>query len=147
MAELRRAISGQFLEKSIVTLQDLTDAYHYYTTENNEEQLRSFIIPYESALKHMKKIWVFDTTVNSLCNGAKLAAVGISKLNSGIKKGETIAIMTLKGELICCAKAELTSEEIINAKKGYAASTYKVFMEPEIYPNYKDILEKEKKAI
>jgi len=133
MLELRRTKAGPFTEETLFTLQDLTDAYYYYKEENNEKFLRKVIQPIENAIAHLPKIWVFDTTVDTLCHGADLNIPGISKLDDKIKKNEMVAIMTLKEELIALGTSKMNSEGIIEKEKGLAVKTDKVFMEPETY--------------
>lgn len=134
MAELRRTKAGPFNEGTLVTLHDLTDAYYYWKNENNEEYLRKQIQPIENAVKHLPKIWVLDSSVNSLCHGAQLALPGISKLETGIKKEDIAAVLTLKDELICLGNSCMSSEEILKKEKGFAVKTHKVFMKPNLYP-------------
>lgn len=133
MAELVRTKAGPFGTDTMVTLQDLQDALAFYEEENNEKWLRKILQPVESAVRHFPKVWAADPAVDSLCHGANLAVPGISKLESGILKGDTVAVMTLKDELIAIGEAKLTSEEM-TAKKGIAVDTKKVFMEPGTYP-------------
>jgi len=133
MQELRRTKAGPFDEDTLFTLQDLADAYHYYKEENNDKFLRKVIQPVENAVNHLPKIWVFDTTVDTLCHGADLNIPGISKLNDQINKDNIVAIMTLKDELIALGIAQLTSEDVMEKEKGLAVKTEKVFMEPGTY--------------
>ncbi len=133
MAELRRTKAGPFTEAHLVTLQDLTDAYYYYTEYGDETRLRRAIMPVETGVSHLKKIWVMDTTVESLCNGVQLKVPGISKLHDGITPGDPVAVMTLKEELVLTGKAQLTSKELLG-EKGLAVRTEQVFMKPGTYP-------------
>jgi H/ACA ribonucleoprotein complex subunit 4 len=132
MAELRRSKAGPFDESTLVTLQDLADAYHYYR-QGNETYIRQVIRPVEFAVSHLPKIWVLDTTVDSLCHGASLAIPGISKLETGIEKGDLVAIFSLKNELICYGESVNTSKQMMG-EKGLAVKTSKVVMEPGVYP-------------
>jgi len=134
MAELRRTKAGPFDESSIVTLQDLTDAYWYYKNEGNEKYLRHVVQPVENAVRHLHKVWILDTTVNTVCHGADLAVPGISKLNSGIEPEDIVAIMTLKDELVALGEARVTSKDIMQYDRGIAIKTRKVFLEPGTYP-------------
>ncbi len=134
MAELRRTRTAHFDESTLTTLQDLTDAFHYYKNENNDKFLRKIIYPAEFAIQHLPKIWVFDTTVHSLSHGANLNIPGIAKLHSRIEPDQQVAVMTLKHELIALGKAQLTSEKIMKKDKGLAVKTEKVFIDPEVYP-------------
>ncbi|MAH33027.1 RNA-guided pseudouridylation complex pseudouridine synthase subunit Cbf5 [archaeon] len=133
MQELRRTKAGPFNEENLFTLQDLVDAYYFYEKENNDKFLRKIIQPVENAISHLPKIWVFDTTVDTLCHGADLNIPGISKLNDKISKDDTVAIMTLKDELIALGTAKLNSEEMIKKEKGLAVKADKVFMKPRVY--------------
>jgi H/ACA ribonucleoprotein complex subunit 4 len=133
MLELRRTKAGPFDESTLFTLQDITDAYSYYKNENNDKFLRKVIQPVENAIRHLPKIWVFDTTIETLCHGADLNVPGISKLNDKIFPEDIVAIMTLKEELVAIGTAKLSSEEIMKNEKGFAVKTDKVFMEPGSY--------------
>ena len=133
MLELRRTKAGPFNEETLFTLQDLTDAYYFYKKESNDKFLRKIIQPIENAIAHLPKIWVFDTTVDTLCHGANLNIPGISKLSDSIFENDAVAIMTLKNELIALGTAALNSDDILKKKKGMAIKTEKVFMKAETY--------------
>lgn len=132
MAELRRTKAGPFDEFTLFTLHELTDAYYFWKKESNDNFLRKVIQPVENGVKHLPKVWVFDTTVESLCHGVDLKVPGISKLNDNISKEETVAIMSLKDELVALGIAKTTSKEMIG-EKGIAVQTEKVFMQPGGY--------------
>jgi len=135
MAELRRTKSGPFTEdETLTTLQDLTDAYHIWKEEGDESFLRDCILPMELAVKHLPKIIIRDSAIDALCHGADLAAGGIISLDDKIKENDTVAIMTLKGELVAAGESLKTSKEIYKANKGIVIDVKKVFMEPGTYP-------------
>ena len=81
---------------------------------------------------HMPKIWIFDTTAESLCHGVDLKVPGISKLNDDIMSGDNVAVMTLKEELVALGTAQISSKEMLG-EKGIAVKTEKVFMVPGVY--------------
>ncbi|MBN1646000.1 RNA-guided pseudouridylation complex pseudouridine synthase subunit Cbf5 [Candidatus Woesearchaeota archaeon] len=134
MSELRRTKAGPLTEQNLVTLQQLTDAYHYYKKEDRPEKLKKMILPLEQGVEHLPKIFVHDSAVNPICHGQTLKVPGISKLYEGIAAEDSVAIMTLKGELISTATARMTSQEIMKAERGIAASSNQVFMSSELYP-------------
>ena len=134
MAELVRTKVAGFDDTNWHSLQDLTDAYYVYKQEGNEKLLKQIIFPIEVAVGHLPKIWVFDTTVDSLCHGSSLKTPGISKLESGIEKDDTVVIMTLKNELIGVGKATTGSNEIARNNRGIACTIDQVFMLPGTYP-------------
>src|SRR3989344_2659557 len=66
MAELRRTKAGPFTEETAFTMHEITDAYYFWKEEQNDKFLRKVIQPVENGTAHLKKIWVFDTTVDSM---------------------------------------------------------------------------------
>tara|TARA_Y100000310_G_scaffold324914_1_gene387501 strand:+ start:13141 stop:14076 length:936 start_codon:yes stop_codon:yes gene_type:complete len=129
MAALRRTQAGPFREEdNLVTLNDLKDALHYFKEEGNEKYLRHCIQPIENAVKHLAKCWLFDTTIESISHGRDLGIPGISKLEN-FKKGELVALMSLKGELIAIGEALMSAVEVNTSQKGLAVKTRKVFIE------------------
>ncbi|MFA5141806.1 MAG: RNA-guided pseudouridylation complex pseudouridine synthase subunit Cbf5 [Candidatus Woesearchaeota archaeon] len=148
MAELRRTKAGPFNEKTITSLQDLTDAFWVYKNEQKEDKLRKIILPIEFAVSHLGKIWVCDSCVDTLCHGANLNAPGIAKVESEIQQGELVAMMTLKNELICLGISQIASHAMVKAQRGLVVNVTKVFMDPAIYPKMvkKDYSERFKEA-
>ncbi len=135
MAELRRTMAGSFTEnENLTTLQDLTDAYYYYQHEDDESELRRLIVPMEYTTRFVKKIYVKDSAVDSVCHGANLANSGIIKVDKAINKNNTIAIMTLKDELLAIGKSLLSSEDIVNSDTQISVDIQKVFISPNTYP-------------
>lgn len=134
MAELRRTKAGPFNESTLVTMQDLADAYHFWKEEGNESFLRKVVYPIEKAAEHLPKIWVSDTAVDSLCHGASLKLPGIAKIESDIQAGDMVAMMTLKDEFIGFGNAVMISKEMLKKERGIAVKPRKVFMLPGTYP-------------
>ncbi|MGC9517393.1 MAG: RNA-guided pseudouridylation complex pseudouridine synthase subunit Cbf5 [Methanomicrobiales archaeon] len=135
MAELRRTRAGPFTEdETLITLQDLTDAYYWYKEEDNPQVLRKFILPMEFAVEHLPKIIIRDSAVDAICHGADLAAGGIVSLQDNINMNDTVAVLTMKGELVASGKSLENSKEIYKKNKGILVEIKKVFMEPGTYP-------------
>lgn len=132
MSELRRIRVGRFDESNSVRIQDLVDAYEFWK-ESGDETIRELVLPVEAAIEHLGKIIVKDSAVPAVVNGSPLYTQGICMVQKGIKKGDTIAILTLKGELVALAKANMSSEEMLG--KGLAAKTDRVIMGKGIYPS------------
>jgi H/ACA ribonucleoprotein complex subunit 4 len=134
MVELRRTKAGPFNESTLTKLQDLKDAYHYYKEEHDESYLKKILIHPEYAVSHLKKIYVMDTTVDTLCHGAFLKIPGIATIEKGIAKDDIVGVFTLKDELILVGRALMRAEDIMESEKGIAVQTEQVFMDPGVYP-------------
>ena len=134
MRELRRTRVGPWTEKDAVTLNQLREAYILWKEFGYEDLLRTLVRPVEEMVKHLPKIWVRDSAVDAICHGAALAAPGVVKLTSNVKKGDLVALMTLKNELIALARAEMNAQEILSAQKGIVARVVRVIMPRGTYP-------------
>lgn len=135
MSELRRTQVGSFNEKNnIVTLQDVTDAYHFYIDDGDDSFLRKTLMPFERAADYLPKIIIKDSAIDAICHGANLAAGGVVKLSDNIQVNRLVAIETLKGELVGAGSALCDTEGILNSDSGFVVNTSKVFMKPGIYP-------------
>jgi H/ACA ribonucleoprotein complex subunit 4 len=134
MAELIRTKAAGFNDKEMWTLQDLTDAYHYHKKENNDTFIRKVVLPIEEGVRHLKKIWVADSAISSLCHGANLKIPGVAKLQDNIKPDDDVAIFSLKNELVAAGTAKMNSNQIMKKEHGVVISTHQVFMVPGTYP-------------
>ncbi|MHA1740846.1 MAG: RNA-guided pseudouridylation complex pseudouridine synthase subunit Cbf5 [Candidatus Thorarchaeota archaeon] len=135
MRELRRTRVGKFREdEHLCTLHDLKDAYVFWREDGDETDIRRYVLPVEYALRHLPDIVIRDSAVDAICHGADLAASGVVRLSSGIKKGDLVVIKTLKGEAVALARAMDTSERIAKAGGGLIANTERVLMERGRYP-------------
>jgi H/ACA ribonucleoprotein complex subunit 4 len=136
MQELRRSRAGPFSEnsKTHVTLHKVAYWFSEWQAKKEPQMLREFIQPMESALELIPKITVRDSTVDAVCHGANLTAPGVLSVESDIAKGSMVAILTLKGEAVALAKAQVSTEEILNANHGTVATLERVLMTRGTYP-------------
>ncbi len=134
MLELRRTKAGPFREENSFTLHDVIDAYKYYKEEGNEKYIRKVIQPIEAAVAHLPKVWILDNAVDSLCHGTSLKMPGISKFERHIRKDDIVAVMTLKGELVCYGKAAADSSKMEKSQMGVSVKPDAVFMNTGTYP-------------
>lgn len=143
MEELRRTKAGPFREDgTLVTLHQLKDAYELWKETGDEKGLRSVIQPVESALRHLPRLVISDNSVDAVCHGAPLAAPGLLSLETDIIRNDDVAIFTLKGEAVALGKADLSSSEMLAAKRGIVARTERVIMKPGTYPRAWKLAEK-----
>ena len=138
MEELRRTRAGLFTEETnMVTLQDLNDAVYLYREENDPRYLRHIIQPMEKAVKHMDKIIIRDTAVDAICHGADLAINGVLNLHATIQKGDLVAVMTQKGEMVAFSMALQSARKIATLNSGLIAKTKRVIMPRKTYQYFK----------
>lgn len=142
MAELIRTKAGPFKFDDMFTMQDLTDAMHYYKENNNDMMLRKVILPIESAVKHLAKVYILDSAIDSLTHGMNLKVPGIAKVESDIQVDDMVAIMSLKDELVAIGKTLMITRQMLKEEKGIAVDIQKVFMDPGLYPKMEKVPEK-----
>jgi H/ACA ribonucleoprotein complex subunit 4 len=135
MQELRRTATGVFNEESCYTLHDLKDAYIFWKEEGEEKYLRKVIQPQEAALKNFPKIFIKDTAIDAICHGADLAAKGVYYIEKKIRKGDEIALFSLKNEVVALGRALLSAEDIYRIRSGVVCDTSRVIMERGTYPS------------
>jgi H/ACA ribonucleoprotein complex subunit 4 len=134
MVELRRTLVGPLKEADgFVTMHQLSDAV-FKLRGGEESALRALVKPIEASLGAAKKIVIRDSAVDAICHGARLGLPGVLSLSVGISKGDTLALMSAKGELVAIGKSMLTTEEMTSLKKGLACSTERVVMKQGTYP-------------
>lgn len=136
MFELRRTRVSVFSESpdNLVRLHDLVDAVETYKETKKEEKIRSIIKPIEVALEGVLSVAVKDSAVDALCHGAQVAIPGIVAIDKNIRKGNLVAIYSLKGEIVALGEANMNSEEIRENDKGIAFNIKRLIMKPETYP-------------
>ena len=134
MQELRRTRSGPFTEEDLMSMYDLSEALDLLREGDDGAMLRQVIRPLEDALGLLPKIWVRDSAVEALCNGAALAMPGVLRLSSGIEPGSMVAVMTQKDEAVALMVAEVTTENITGSEKGITARPLRVIMRRGVYP-------------
>jgi H/ACA ribonucleoprotein complex subunit 4 len=135
MAQLIRTQAGPFTLQESVTLEDLEDAQGFYEDEQNETHIRQCIKPLESAVQHLPKIVILDSTIVSVSHGSNVKIPGIHKVDSDIKKGQLVAVMTIKGELVALGTTVLSAKSIMSEEKGIAVIVKKVFVSTETIRN------------
>ena len=134
MIELRRTKVGLFTEEQSSSLIEVKDAHGFWKERGDESQLRKILIPVEYAILHVKRVFVKDSAVDTICHGSPVYATGIARIQNGIARGETIAVYTLKEELVALGIAKMASQEMLKRKRGSAVRTDRVFMKRGVYP-------------
>lgn len=132
MEELRRTRSGVFSEDSAHTLAALKDAT-YLARQGDSRALAGMILPPETVAGGLPTLVVRDSAVDALCHGAALAGVGVVRQDEFGKK-DVVAMLTLKGELVCIGEAIVSSSMVLPGTHGLVAAPRSVFLAPGTYP-------------
>jgi H/ACA ribonucleoprotein complex subunit 4 len=134
MVELRRTKVGPLTEeKGLVTLHDLYDAV-CRMKEGDESRIRAVVMPVENTITGIKRVVIKDAAVDAICHGAMLAVPGILSISPGIEKGQTVVLLSAKGELVAIAEAKMSTDEVLGTKKGIAFPVKRVVMDQGTYP-------------
>jgi len=134
MVELRRTRVGPLAEeRGLATLHQLNDAV-YRMKEGDELPLRKLILPIEESLGDIGRVVLRDSAVDAICHGARLGIPGILAVSEGVKKDDTVALLSAKQELVAIGKALISVEELRASKRGLAFSTERVVMKAGTYP-------------
>jgi H/ACA ribonucleoprotein complex subunit 4 len=133
MQELRRSRSGPFGESEAYTLHDLRDACTAGEETGDWNRLNALIVPVDRALPGVPRIVIRDTAVDALCHGALLSGVGVLE-TVPYTKGEMVAVVTGKGELVCLGEALGDSSAYVPGETGLVVAPRTVFMEQGTYP-------------
>ena len=136
LVELRRTDVGKIHEKSAVTLHAISEAAWLWKEKKDDSSLRRMVLPLESVIDFIgiKRIGIIDSAVDPVCSGAQLMAPGVYSVDSTINEGDTVAVMTLKDELVAFGTAVMKPEEMISEKGGVAVKTGRVIMGRGTYP-------------
>lgn len=128
MSELRRTKVGSFDERKSFSLIAVKDAYEFWK-EGDEKHLRNILMPIEHAIDHVKKVFVKDSAIAPICNGAPIYPAGITRIQKNIIAGENIGVFSLKNELVAVGIAKMDAEKMLKAKRGIAVRTDRVVMQ------------------
>ncbi len=146
MVELRRTKVGPLSEeKGLVTLHQLNDAV-YRLREGDGAPLQKLVQPVEGSLGDIGKVVIRDSAVDAICHGARLGIPGVLAVSKAVKKDDTVAILTSKGELVAIGKALLPADEMRRLRRGLASTTERVVMKAGTYPRLWKSHAKEKAA-
>ncbi|TAJ45294.1 RNA-guided pseudouridylation complex pseudouridine synthase subunit Cbf5 [Methanofollis fontis] len=132
MQELRRTRSGSFTEDEAVSLHDIRDAA-VATEGGDPAPLSRIILPPVRGIGDMPRIVVRDAAIDALCHGARLAGVGVVS-RTKYRKGETVAVLSQKDELVCLGEALSASDAYAPGETGLVLAPRTVMMAPGTYP-------------
>ncbi len=136
MIDLRRISSGIFREENAVIMQEIVDGYKLWKDYDDESELRRIILPAEVGVMHLKRIIISDKAVGAITYGAQLYAPGVVAYDYDIVAGETVSLLSIKGELIAIAEVDVSGTDLAKMTRGRVTRKIRVLMPKDIYPPY-----------
>ena len=133
MAKLIRTRAGPFVLEESFCLEQINQFYQKYNETQDETFLRKILVPMEDGLKNTPKIIVGDKSIYSLCNGVPLYPPAIVKFTDDIKKGDIIAVLSIKGEFVAIGESYLDAEDLKKVRNKKVASINRVLMKTDTY--------------
>lgn len=115
-------------------MHDVKDSIWRYQHYKDESYLRRVVLPLEVLLTSFPRIVVKDSTINSICYGAKLMLPGVLRYDNNIENGKEIVLITTKGEAVAIAIAQMTTSELATCDHGVVCKTKRVIMDRDLYP-------------
>jgi H/ACA ribonucleoprotein complex subunit 4 len=135
LTTLRRTRVGNITEFDLCTLHDIKDGYTFLLEDKNKKSLQDILSPIEAIFTSLPHIVVRDSAVDALCHGADLAIPGVAEIDEGIQINNSVAIMTLKNEIIAFGKSISSTEDIIEKDHGVCVVIDQVYMKKGTYPS------------
>ena len=134
MVQLRRVRSSVFDERDSFILQDVIDAHRIWKDTGDETGIRKVLLPVERGFQNFRKVFVRDSSISALCHGADLALPGVVSFDEKIRKNSSVAIMSLKNELVAIGRVLMDGEPMYEKENGIAVDVETVVMERGTYP-------------
>ncbi|MEE3082799.1 MAG: RNA-guided pseudouridylation complex pseudouridine synthase subunit Cbf5 [Candidatus Thermoplasmatota archaeon] len=134
LKELRRTQSGRFSEHSTITMQQLADAIWLWKDKGDETAIRRILAPIESLVSDLPSVVVKDGAASAIAHGASLLRPGIVSITADLARGDTVQILTLKGELVGIGSMKVRSDIITEMEEGVIVKPNSVFLSADTYP-------------
>lgn len=137
MVDLRRIKSGPFKENDnfVATIQDIIDAWHFYSEDGDELPLKSILLPPEAGILSLPRVIVEDGAIGAITYGAPIYVPGIIAVSSLLEQGDLCVALSAKGELIALFDSCLNAHAIVSQEKGQVTENMRVLMKRGVYPS------------
>jgi H/ACA ribonucleoprotein complex subunit 4 len=123
MAELRRLQAGPFKIEDSVTLETVRKNYKKYLETKKEIYIQKFILPPETAVEHLPKVYIDVGVIERIKHGSPVFAPGVMAYTADLQKESVTAIFDTNGNLVAIGISQLSAFELEKAEKGMAIKT------------------------
>ena len=133
--EIRRIKVGIITEhENLIILQDLVDILWNLNFWKKFFDFQNLLIPFPYTLRHLKKIVVKNSAINSICYGSNLMSNGILVTEKEIQKGQEVILVTIKKEVIGLGEMCYSTGIFCKGYQSKIVSLKKVLMKKNLYP-------------
>ena len=108
----------------IFSLEEIKESYDTWK-RGNDESLRKILISIEEAIPHVKRVYVKDSSIHTICNGAPVRGSDTVKIDDKIRPKEIVGIFSPNNKLIAFGIAKISSKEM-HKRKGTLIRTDRV---------------------
>jgi H/ACA ribonucleoprotein complex subunit 4 len=133
MEELRRVGTGPFDESAVVPITRLADAVAR-SREGAPAELLALLHPLAEVWREFPLVVVRDGAAAAVAHGADLAGGGVVSVSRPFDSGATVAVVTVRGELLATGEALRDSSEASAKRSGWVVDCSRVFVDPARFP-------------
>ncbi len=123
MAELRRIQAGPFKINDSITIEEIRKDYKKYIDTKKDIYIHKFILPPESAVEHLPKVYIDVGVIERIKHGSPVFAPGVMAYTSDLQKESVTAIFDINKNLVAIGISQLSAAEMEKAEKGMAIKT------------------------
>jgi len=129
MGDLRRTATGQFADRSLVSMHDLVDALAF-AEDGDERELRAAVQPAEEALAHLPRLVVAPSAAEAVADGAPVYAPGVIETRDATvgdatpTAGDLVGVFTPDGSAVALGTLVGTAD----AESGTVAELERVLV-------------------
>jgi len=147
--EIRRISIGPIGENHMLTnFHELSNLNWFFGGCKNEKFFKNSFFPINNLFSRFKKIFVKNSTINSICYGAKIYSDGVYLAEKGIEIGEYVILVSVNNESVAIGISNISSVICIDSHESPVVSIFTVIMERDLYPKkWKFGLKSVKKSI
>jgi H/ACA ribonucleoprotein complex subunit 4 len=111
MKKLRRIKVGHFSINDSHSIEEVKEAYKSYKA-GNENPIKNIIIPIENTIPHVKKVYVKNSAIKIIQNGAPILGSYIEKMQPNIKNKEYVGIFSSNERLIAIGISKFNTKRM-----------------------------------
>jgi H/ACA ribonucleoprotein complex subunit 4 len=123
MAELRRIQAGPFKINDSIKIEEIRKDYKKYIDTKKESYIHKFILPPETAVEHLPKVYIDVGVIDRIKHGSPVFAPGVMAYTSDLQKESVTAIFDINKNLVAIGISQLSAAEMEKAEKGMAIKT------------------------